>query len=177
MIETEVFMNQKIKSVCSLPVPYPRLRVEEQNASYAKLLSIPYASNGGELASILFYTYGHLVTASRNERLSELLRCISITEMRHFEILGSLIVMLGGSPRLWAADSRGCFGAQNIVYSDDSQRIIRTAISMEREAAETYKRILGKISDGYVAEILQRIILDEEHHIKLFSELQENARR
>ena len=170
-------MNQKIKSVCSLPVPYPRLRVEEQNPSYAKLLSIPYASNGGELASILFYTYGHMVTALCDERLSELLKCISITEMRHFEILGNLIVMLGGSPKFWSADSRGCFGTQNITYSDDPQRIIRTSISMEREAVETYKRIAGKISDGYITEILHRIILDEDHHIKLLSELQGNGKR
>ena len=170
-------MNQKIKSVCSLPVPYPRLRVEEQNPSYAKLLSIPYASNGGELASILFYTYGHMVTALCDERLSELLKCISITEMRHFEILGNLIVMLGGSPKFRSADSRGCFGTQNITYSDDPQRIIRTSISMEREAVETYKRIAGKISDGYITEILHRIILDEDHHIKLLSELQGNGRR
>ena len=170
-------MNQKIKSVCSLPVPYPRLRVEEQNPSYAKLLSIPYASNGGELASILFYTYGHMVTALCDERLSELLKCISITEMRHFEILGNLIVMLGGSPKFWSADSRGCFGTQNITYSDDPQRIIRTSISMEREAVETYKRIAGKISDGYITEILHRISLDEDHHIKLLSELQGNGKR
>ena len=170
-------MNQKIKSVCSLPIPYPKLRVEEQNSSYAKLLSIPYASNGGELASILFYTYGNFVTDSCDKRLSELLRCISITEMRHFEILGNLIVMLGGSPKFWAADSRGCFGTQNIAYFDDPQRIIRASISMERESVETYKRIAGQIGDRYIKEILHRIILDEEHHIKLFSELQGNVRR
>ena len=170
-------MNQKIKSICSLPIPYPRLRVEEQNASYAKLLSIPYASNGGELATVLFYTYGHFVTASCDERLSELLRCISITEMRHLEMLGSLIVMLGGSPKYWSADSRGCFGTQNIVYHDDPQRIIRASISMERESVEAYKKIANKITDRYVAEILHRIILDEEHHIKLFTELQGNAKR
>ena len=53
-------MNPKTKSLCTLPMPYPEIRVEGENKNYAKMLSIAYAGADGELSAILNYIYSHM---------------------------------------------------------------------------------------------------------------------
>ena len=39
-----------------------------------------------------------------------------------------------------------------------------------------YRDLIRRIDDSCIREMLRRIILDEEHHIKIFSELLGTAR-
>lgn len=165
-------MDNRIRANCMLGTPYPQICVEGKNIGYARLLSIPYAGMGGELAAILSYTYGHIVTTESDARLSELLICIAENEMRHFEILGRLIFMLGGDPRFCSADSRGCFSASELGYYERPDKILRASVLAEQNAIIMYRDISDKINDRCIKEILARIILDEEHHLKLFSDMQ-----
>lgn len=163
--------------LCTLPIPYPEIRVIAPNLTYAKLLSGAYAGDSGELSAVLQYTYGHIVTeGDRPERLSSTLECVSVTEMRHLEMLGELICLLGGDPKFCDAYSRGCFDAGRVNYQNTPDRIIRAAISGERNAVAHYRELLRKIDDECIRAVIKRIILDEEHHVKIFSELASGER-
>jgi bacterioferritin len=145
--------------------------------NYARLLSEAYAGNDSELAAILQYTYGHIVTdGERPEQLSPTLACVSETEMKHFEILGDLIFKLGGDPKFCDSVSHRCFDAGKVKYQPHPERLNRAAIAGERTAIALYRELMRKIDDECVRAILRRIILDEEHHIKIFSELSSGER-
>lgn len=170
-------MNGKLRTACNLPLPYPEVCVTESNINYARLLSSAYAGDGGELSAVLQYTYGHLVTEGiEPSQLSAVLSCVSVTEMRHLEILGELITKLGGDPKFCDMQRRGCFDAGKVNYQTSPDRILRAAISGEKAAIAMYRDLIRRIDDSCIREILRRIILDEEHHIKLFSELLGTAR-
>ena len=183
-------MNGKLRTACNLPLPYPEVRVSAPNSNYARLLSVAYAGDGGELAAILQYTYGHIMTENEEPaQLSAVLSCVSMTEMRHLEILGELIYKLGGDPkfcdmqrrgcfdaRRWRISGDGCFDASKVNYQTSPEKILRAAIAGEKAAIAMYRDLIRRIDDGCIREILRRIILDEEHHIKIFSELLGTAR-
>lgn len=170
-------MNGKLRTACNLPLPYPEVRVSAPNSNYARLLSVAYAGDGGELAATLQYTYGHIMTENEEPtQLSAVLSCVSMTEMRHLEILGELIYKLGGDPKFCDMQRRGCFDASKVNYQTSPEKILRAAIAGEKAAIAMYRDLTRRIDDGCIREILRRIILDEEHHIKIFSELLGTAR-
>ena len=166
-------MNSKIKSLCEANLPYPEIRVERRNPNCARLLSLAYAGQDSELTSILLYVYGHQVARGRKpEMLSEALRHIAAVEMRHLNILGELITLLGSDPR-FSADPRGRVGINTAMlgYASDPAQIIRNALAGENASVRLYNELIRAIDDRYIREILKRIIKDEEHHVKLFREM------
>ena len=169
-------MNPKTKSLCTLPMPYPEIRVEGENKNYAKMLSIAYAGADGELSAILNYIYSHIVTEGKKPySLCDVFECIAVVEMRHFETLGKLIFLLGEDPKFYSAMGRpSYFNTGTLSYANDVSQILKNSIAGEKKAVDLYRELSKVISDIYIKQILDRIILDEEHHIKIFSELLEN---
>lgn len=165
-------MNQKTRVICTLPTPYPEIRVEAKNGNYARMLSLAYAGPDGELGTILSYIYGKTVSMDKKpDMLSDVLECVSITEMRHLEILAKLIYLLGEEPRFCGSNRRMFFNTSSLTYSDDPTRIIKNAMDGESRAIKLYKELSRVIDDAYIKKILERFVLDEEHHLKIFSEL------
>lgn len=164
-----------IKAICTLQTTYPDIKIEKSNVRYANMLMPAYSGDKGELTAVLQYTYGHIVTMNvPPEIFTQTLECVSLTEMRHFEMLGELILQLGGNPLL--CGPRGCYNASRVSRAANPSRIINDAIASENEAIKEYNRLINSIDDRYVVAILKRIVLDEEHHIKLFTELQNDIR-
>lgn len=98
-----------------------------------KITFIGLCRRRGELSAVLQYTYGHLVTeGAEPSQLSAVLSCVSVTEMRHLEILGELITKLGGDPKFCDMQRRGCFDAGKVNYQTSPDRILRAAISGKR---------------------------------------------
>ncbi len=166
-------MNSNMKSVCNLSLPYPEIRVERKNPAYASMLALAYASQDGELPTVLSYIYGSMVCENAlPEMLSETLRCIAVAEMRHLEMLGKLILMLGGDPRFCTSNKRMGINTAMLPYKITPSDIIAQAITGEKKAIKMYENLILSIEDKYVREVLRRIIKDEEHHLKIFTELQ-----
>ena len=164
-------MNLKIKSLCECDAPYPEIRVERQNVHYANLISLAYAGQDSELTSVLLYSYGHQVMRGKSpEMLSGMLSHIAMMEMRHLEMLGELIVLLGGDPRFCGPRRMGINTAM-LGYASEPARILRGAISGEEAAIRLYGDLIKNINDGYVRAVLKRIIMDEEQHLKIFKEM------
>lgn len=158
---------------CELSIPYPPIRVSGKNQYFAALLTNDYAGIVSELSAVTTYSFQRFI--SKSEGLEETLRCISIVEMRHLAILGRLIALLGGNPRFAVQSGSNCifWNAQNICYESKPRLYLRQNIITEQVAIDSYRLRLRQINDPHIRAIIQRIILDEERHIELFSTLLE----
>lgn len=162
---------------CRSDIPYPPLAVEGKNKRYADILMPLYIGSGGELTSLSSYAYQALITEPKDKRLSDILECISLTEMTHFRMLGKLIVKLGGDPVLYIPYNKNRRQYWNSSFCDnryDQRAFINSNISSEKKAVENYKRAYELINDRFIRDVIKRIIIDEEHHIKIFKELSDN---
>lgn len=165
-------MNNRVKSLCLVPLPYPRVSVKKQDLRYAKMLSVPYAGFRGELFSILQYTYARLICeAKRPTLIADVFSYIAEVEMRHLMILGEWILAFGGVPRFSAADGRGSFQASALEYTTSADRLLARAAEDEKRSLEMYRRILRSMGDEAARQMVQRLILDEERHLAIFTEL------
>lgn len=157
---------------CMLNVPYPDIKAECQNPRYAKVLMQLCAGRSSELTSVSQYTYQEIVIRERDKELSEALECIALTEMKHFHILTELIHMLGGDPKLRAnagARPNTWWSGEYPSYTNSIDNILNDNIQAEKRAAADYRNAIDYINDKYVCENLERIIIDEEYHIKIFN--------
>ena len=154
-----------------LSIPYPPIKIESKNMYYASLLTSDFAGTISEMSAVSLYTYQQIITS--NKKFSAVIREISRTEMHHMEILGELICLLGGNPRI--AVQSGCnsifWSAQYISYETNPNVFLKENVTAEMSAIANYKSRINQISDPFIQKILNRIILDEENHIKLFNGL------
>ncbi|NLH00378.1 MAG: rubrerythrin family protein [Clostridiales bacterium] len=161
----------EIQRMCELRIPYPPPKAEKKNILYASLLTNDYAGIISEMSAVSVYTYQHIATPYG--RISEVLRCISAVEMRHMKMLGSLIVSLGGNPRIAVKLGRGYnyWSSQCISYETNPRIYLREDLACERAAITSYKLRITQIDDNAVRKVLERIILDEERHVELLTAL------
>lgn len=155
---------------CTLDIPYPPVEVTAENAQYAKLLSRDYAGIASELTAIGQYVYQEIVVQDSDKELSSALECISQVEMHHMDILGNLIFLLGGDPRLGeCARNRFIYWDGHYpVYSQNPTTVLREDIAAEQNAIATYKKRLTEIADPKIQKNIERIIMDEEEHLRIF---------
>ncbi len=161
---------------CILNLPYPPIEVNDRNNELAARLSVLYAGRDSELTAVLQYEYQHIISSEKYAYISDVLDCIGKTEMRHYEMLGKLIVALGADPRI-AAQDRGRFvywNGANVTYSHRIDRMIKDNIANEKRAIAAYNNFLAISNDQKINDVIKRIILDEEHHIKILSMLLED---
>lgn len=161
---------------CAYPAPYPEVRVAGQNPYYAKLLLEDYAGQVSELSAINQYIYHHFVLEPEYEEVADLLSCVALVEMHHLEILAETILMLGVDPRyriIEGNDMERYWDATLVFYGTALCDRITADIASEWAAVANYRKHQQMINDRYIKAILERIILDELHHIKLFNQIAE----
>lgn len=156
---------------CALPAPYPEPKVVRPNHYYAMLLLEDYAGVGGEMTAINQYFYHHL-TFEQYEDLAELEECISIIEMHHLELLGETIKLLGVAPeyRTLTHNKPKYWDASYVYYGTNVCDRLAADIAAEKGAIVQYRQHQQLIEDPNIKALLERIIMDEEHHLKLFNE-------
>ena len=93
--------------------------------------------------------------------------------MHHLEMLGEIIVLLGGKPGYWINDKKKKYWTGKLVNYDISslQTILTIDIEDEKAAIKQYKDTITKIDDPNINAVIKRIILDEEFHIQLLTTL------
>ncbi|HHY25306.1 MAG TPA: LysM peptidoglycan-binding domain-containing protein [Desulfitobacterium dehalogenans] len=150
--------------------PYPEIKVLGENPYYAQLLYDDYAGQVSELTAIMQYVHHHMQmdTHPAWREVAALQEGISIIEMKHLEMLGETILLLGGNARYWD----GCqqpWTPLFVSYHDfDFCAQLRADIQAEEEAIHNYRNHIQQIQDPYIQALLARIIKDEEHHLRLF---------
>lgn len=154
---------------CELGIPYPPAKTESKNLYYAALLTNDFAGSVSEMSAVTKYTFQN--AAATEKRVSDIMKCISMIEMRHLGFLSSLIKDFGGKPRI--AVQSGCntiyWSAHYISYDTDPRTFLRGNITDEKAAIASYINRINQINDKYVKKLIERIILDEENHIRIFS--------
>lgn len=162
-----------------LDIPYPEVKVEEKNPYYADLLSQDYAGDTSELTASLLYSYQNFEIFNKNEKFSKLIEEISIIEMKHLEILGKTIKLLGKNPTYKTCESqRGdciMWSSNNVIYDTDLKDMLKTDIKSEKLAIKNYEHHMNIIEDKYIKDIIKRIILDEKRHLQIFETLLEET--
>jgi len=156
---------------CALPEPYPEPRVVRPNHYYAMLLLEDYAGTVSEMTAINQYFYHHLTFETYND-LAELEECISIIEMHHLELLGETIQLLGVPPefRTLTNNRANYWNASYVYYGNNICDRLAADIAAEKAAIQNYRFHQYIIDDPNIKQLLERIIKDEEHHLRLFSE-------
>ena len=88
--------------------------------------------------------------------------------MRHHELLGKAIVKLGGYPVM---GGRTYWSGSFVNYTLDPKKFLRENITAEETAILNYERTVLSLRTESVKALIERIVLDEELHIKIFKDL------
>ena len=84
------------------------------------------------------------------------------------------IVEFGGTPTY--TDGRGnFFSTSSVFYSKKLKEFLDANIEGERMAIEAYRRAIQSVENVSLKKLFERIIIDEEHHIKIFKYIRENV--
>ena len=179
--EVNISKECDIKSTCDfkgimpakIDKPYPSIQVENKNEYYADLLSRDFCGEVSEFTAIAQYVNHELRFSLKYCEIAKTLLSISRTEMTHFEMIGKLITLLGGTVSYTASTPFGltiwCGDFVDLGY--DFAAMIQADIDGEIQAIEQYRSHIEKIDDPCINAILRRIIEDEEYHIELLNNL------
>ncbi len=152
--------------------PYPKIEVSSEDKQLAERISNIAFGKEGELTAVMQYTYQCVFLPERYAYVSDILECISITEMRHYEMLNKLILLLGGDIRVAVRD-RGRYVYWNASYPDyvqNTKKMLYTDINAEKRAVSEYNAVIERSHDLKVNKLLKRIVSDEEHHISILTD-------
>jgi bacterioferritin len=152
--------------------PYPVPVNLSPNAEESALLSIAYAGVNSEMTALSQYVVHHETCAASNPDISHDILQIGIIEMFHLDMLGSCIKQLGGSVDLISRYGKPEYWtSKNVKYGNDLISRLKTDIQSENDCIEGYRRIISKLKNQALIDLLARIIADEELHITLFNQM------
>ena len=149
-------------SPISVEIEYPSLVNEKQNKKTARILGETFMGGHSELKSIFQYAC-HYFNFKKfgEEKSANVFLGILLCEMNHMEILGELLLKLGANPVYYLPIP---------LFNDFLLRQVNfnktKMVSIER-----YKKIVNKVSSDITRAVIERIILDEELHVKVLKEL------
>ncbi len=156
---------------CASDIAYPALDGIGEDPAALKLISPAYAGNEGELTAVLQYIYQHILFDHAGcKDYADILLKVAITEMKHLEILGSLILRLGAAPvySYLPPYPINYYSAHAVSYSKVPQKMILDDIEAEQCAIDTYTKMLCRLKNERVAAVIQRIRMDEEMYLATF---------
>lgn len=150
--------------------PYPEPKVEKKNMQYANILLKDYAGKVSEFTAISLYSYQHFVSDGQYEDYAKLIGGIAVVEMKHLELLGETIKLEGIKPMYInnVCPPGKFWNPMYVNYTICIEEMLMEDIKDEEMAIRNYKYHMTLINDKYIRKLIERIILDEELHVKLF---------
>ena len=164
-------MNYDLNPVVNMA--YPKIEVSRKDPTFAYKLLHVYSGNVSELTAITQYSFQSFYLHEYHD-LSNILEQISIVEMHHLKILAKLILELGLTPyyvTYGCGNTPNPWNSDNVDYTTDYRDMLLSNINSEVSAIRDYNRLINETTDTNIRSILKRIIVDEERHIEIFSEL------
>lgn len=154
---------------------YPSLDGITRDLVSARIIAPAYAaSNGSELTAVLQYIYHHFnFNACNLAEYAEALEDIAIAEMRHIDILGSMLIKLGVDPVYTMHPPKCCdfFNACSVAYTRTPEAMLLSDISAEMNAISEYEQMVQELTNPRVAAVIERIIIDEKIHLQKYKSL------
>lgn len=167
-------MDNKHTSECQYKVnlPYPPVCVDGPNPVYACEILSNVGGAVSEMSDVSLYFYNSVVTKPQYRSIAECFNQVSIVEMYHLDIFADLALLLGADPRLWSGRTHKRWWTPAYKqYPREMYALIANSIEGEKAAIYKYSQQACTIRDKNIVAILNRIILDEEHHLQVFSEM------
>lgn len=156
----------------ALNKPYPIVKVEKPNLAYASILLNDYAGITSELTAICQYSYQFFIKDKTSPKLALMLEKIAQVEMKHLELLGKTIFLLGVNPKYKYVDITGrhlkSWEGKLVNYETDEKKLLIENIKSEYRQIDAYEKHIKIINDIYIKKLLRRIIEDEKIHIICF---------
>lgn len=154
----------------SIKLQYPSVQIKDICLSDARCLLEDYCGEESEFTSICTYLYQSytLCNMPQYDELRQVLKGIAISEMHHHEMLGEIIVKLGGTPVFGGKDK--FWNGSMVNYCKDIINMINIDIKAEQEAIKNYKKTICCVKNYEIRELIERIIRDEELHILTLEE-------
>ncbi len=158
----------------AVDLPYPKTDNICCDKNTAKILSRAYAGPHSELGAILQYVYHSFFFEKLcDNKTADIMTGIALTEMKHLDILGKLILDLGADP-VYAINclplEYSFYSASAVTYSKTPQKMLLDNISGEMLAISDYNNMINSICNEQVTAVLARIKLDEELHVLVLKE-------
>ncbi len=154
---------------------YPSPKVESKNIYYASLLLTDYAGMHSELTAITEYSFQNFNCFKKYPEFANAMEQIAKVEMKHLELLGKTIHLLGLSPKFKAKNPSSFYyqywNSSYLNYDNFIITMLRHNIWEEQIAIRNYRYHLTLIQDKYIQDLLNHIIEDELIHINCFQEL------
>lgn len=163
--------QQNFNCNTKLDLPYPPVQVENGCKEYAYAMLSNIGSDNSEMSAISLYFYNSVILNPDYAEFAQCFHKVSIVEMHHLNIFATLAHQMGLDPRLWNVSNhhRRYWTPAYNRYPRQIQEVIENAIQGEMAAIQKYTRQAGMIKDANIVENLNRIILDERHHIEIFN--------
>lgn len=163
-------MNNSLNPKVNLS--YPKITVNKKNPSLGYKLFELYAGNISELTAVNQYSFQSIYLNDYID-LSNILKTISITEMEHIRILGELIKALGLTPYFisYINNKPIPWNSDYVNFTTNYREMLVSNINGENKAIEKYRNFLNETNDENIKKIIDRIILDEQKHVEIFSKL------
>ena len=155
-------------------LPYPSLEGIKPSDYDLRLIMQDFAGMVSEVTAVHQYFYNHLYANQQMfKEIGETIMGIAIAEMHHLDILGEVILKLGGNPKLiYPKQCSNSWWSGNLVnYQTDIRCIIESAIISENQAIDQYMKHAQITRQKSICDILSRIILDEQLHLQVFNNI------
>ena len=161
-----------------LTEPYPPAKANAENERYARIIRNSFAGCESALTAMMTYLYQSIRFGDCADDLREMLAAIALCKMYHLRLLGELLVSLGSDPKYFYcmppnANSGTWWTAQPtmVTYSKILGDALKADIEAEKASIEEHKNAINYVDDEGIRALLMRIVMDEEYHLKIFTEL------
>lgn len=161
-----------------LPQPYPKAAANAQNERYARIIRNSFAGRESALTAMMTCLYQSMRFGECAEDLREMLTAIALCKMYHLRLLGELLLSLGGDPKFFCCmpsnNNRGVWWMAQpatVTYSNNLGDALKANIEAEKASIEEHNNTINYVDDEGIRALLKRIVLDEEYHLKIFTEL------
>lgn len=153
---------------------FPSLSGITEDIQTLRLIAPAYAGREGELTAVLQYVYQSIMFGKLGKtQTSEKVLKIAVNEMHHLEVLGKMIAQLGAPPIYTACPPYpvGYYSASCVNYTKLPRQMICADICAEENAISQYERMLLRVRNSAVAQVLAAILQDEREHLQTFNEI------
>ena len=153
----------------ALPDPYPRVRITQADPACACSLLTALAGRDGEMTTIYEYLYQHWMLTSVYEELAYTLIRMVHVEIVHLQLLGGLIVQLGGNPRCMYPTRKGFrpWTGSMVDYARSVREVLEFDIRHEQATLEAYEHHANIVQDSCASTLLLRLAQDERLHKRI----------
>ena len=149
---------------------YPEIKITKKNIVQAKKILNIYSGRNSIINNILTYLYQ---SSFLEEKEANYLKKIIDVEILHAKIISKLISELGFYPRYIYENFENYkyFNTSYINYDINKENIMTYNLMKKEELINEINKIIENTDNKNIKEILERIIIDEKIHVKIFKEI------